>query len=91
MKLIGHTIIGECIVIMSKSDYEGLLKPEKMRPNGFKLKLKRKKLGLRLKDVSDATGVSISMLSDIERGTRNPSPELYEKLYGFFSQKERER
>lgn len=39
---------------------------------GQKLRDTRKKLGYTLKEVSDRTGVSIVMISDLEKGRRTP-------------------
>lgn len=42
---------------------------------GQTIKKYRKQKGLTLKELSELTGISISFLSDIERGRRNPSIE----------------
>ena len=45
-----------------------------------RLRRSRKKLGLTLKDVNELTGLSVSFLSEIERGKTNPSIETVQKL-----------
>ena len=42
---------------------------------GQTIRKHRKQIGLTLKELSELTGISISFLSDIERGRRNPSIE----------------
>ena len=42
---------------------------------GFKLKQIRQKKGLGLKELSKLTGLSISYLSEIEKGLKYPKPE----------------
>jgi len=44
------------------------------------LRRRRKKLELTLKDVNKLTGLSVSFLSEIERGKTNPSIETIQKL-----------
>lgn len=45
-----------------------------------RLRRQRKKLGLTLKDVNKSTGLSVSFLSEVERGRNNPSIETIQKL-----------
>lgn len=45
-----------------------------------RLRTKRKKLGLTLKEVHERTGLSVSFLSEVERGKTNPSVETLKKL-----------
>ena len=45
-----------------------------------RLRRKRKKLELTLKDVNKLTGLSVSFLSEIERGKTNPSIDTIRKL-----------
>ena len=45
-----------------------------------KLRRTRIKLGLTLKDVNSLSGLSVSFLSEIERGKTNPSYETIQKL-----------
>lgn len=47
---------------------------------GRELRLLRRKLRLTLVKVSDKTGLSVSFLSDLERGRTRPSLETLEKL-----------
>lgn len=47
---------------------------------GAKLKMLRKKHGYTLADVKDRTNLSVSFLSDVERGRTNPSLETLSKL-----------
>lgn len=49
-------------------------------PLSERLRRKRKKLELTLKDVNKQTGLSVSFLSEIERGKTNPSIETIQKL-----------
>lgn len=44
----------------------------------------RKKKGMTLKEVSAAVGISMSHLSQVERGLLNPSPERLDKLREFY-------
>ncbi len=48
------------------------------------LKKARKNKRLTLKQVSQKTGISISFLSDIERGKTNPSQKTFKKLTDFY-------
>lgn len=45
-----------------------------------RLRMKRKKIGLTLKEVSEQTGISVSFLSEVERGKTNPSVGTLKKL-----------
>jgi len=45
-----------------------------------RLKFLRKYHGLKLREVSQKTGLSISFISDLERGRINPSLETCQKL-----------
>lgn len=45
-----------------------------------RLKSLRKQHGLKLREVSKKTGLSISYISDLERGRQNPSLETCQKL-----------
>ena len=47
-------------------------------------RLDRLTRGLRLSDVSGATGICIATLSEIERGLRNPSDEQRKQLRSFY-------
>lgn len=47
---------------------------------GKKIKSIRNIRGLTLKDLAEKTGLSISFISDIENGRRNPSPENLENI-----------
>jgi transcriptional regulator with XRE-family HTH domain len=52
------------------------IKPENLRLiMGFKLKQFRLEKGLLLKELADKTGLSISYLSEIEKGKKYPKPE----------------
>lgn len=51
---------------------------------GTKLRLLRKKYGHTLLDVSKGTELSVSFLSDVERGRTNPSLETLEKVASFY-------
>jgi transcriptional regulator with XRE-family HTH domain len=53
-------------------------------PLSERLRRSRKKRGLTLKDVNRATGISVSFLSEIERGKTNPSIETIKKLAQFY-------
>ena len=56
-----------------------------MKNIGFVLKQARKARRLTLKDVSRETGISVSFLSDIERGETNPSIGTLETLTSYYS------
>ncbi len=45
-----------------------------------RLKYLRKQYGLKLREVSKKTGLSISYISDLEHGRQNPSLETCKKL-----------
>lgn len=47
---------------------------------GKKLKTLRNKKGYTLKELSDLSGLSVSFISDVENGRRNPSIENLQKL-----------
>lgn len=47
---------------------------------GERIRMKRKELGLTLKNVAQISGMSIGNLSDIERGQYNPSSKNLSKL-----------
>lgn len=51
---------------------------------GARLRLLRKQRGETLEQVADATGLSIAMLSRVERGERLPSPDTAEALAAYF-------
>lgn len=51
---------------------------------GQSLRAMRTMRGETLADVARATGISIALLSRIERGERSPSPETVEALAGYF-------
>ena len=44
------------------------------------LRVRRLRLGMRLQDVSDATGLSVSQLSLMERGMRTLTRKSYNKI-----------
>lgn len=48
------------------------------------LRLMRSVRGLTLADVATGTGLSVSYLSDLERGRTNPSIETLEKIATFY-------
>jgi len=50
---------------------------------GTKLRMLRKKRGYTLADMSDEIGLSVSFLSDVERGRTKPSLDTLEKLASF--------
>lgn len=52
---------------------------------GTKIKTFRLNANKTLKEVSEGTGLSISLLSDIERGRTNPSLETCNKLAKFYN------
>lgn len=45
-----------------------------------RLKLLRKEHALKLREVSERSGLSVSYISDLERGRQNPSIETCRKL-----------
>jgi transcriptional regulator with XRE-family HTH domain len=47
---------------------------------GFAIKVRREELGLTQEDLADRAGIHRTYLSDIERGTRNPSLVNIERL-----------
>jgi transcriptional regulator with XRE-family HTH domain len=47
---------------------------------GVALKRIRSALGINQSELSELTGMSVSMISAIEQGQRNPSEEMVEKL-----------
>ncbi|MDZ4168143.1 MAG: helix-turn-helix transcriptional regulator [Coriobacteriia bacterium] len=51
---------------------------------GARLRILRKERGETLEQVADATGLSIAMLSRVERGERLPSPDSAEALAAYF-------
>ena len=51
---------------------------------GARLRMLRKRRRYTLVDVSDETGLSVSFLSDIERGRTRPSLDTLEKLASFY-------
>ena len=51
---------------------------------GTKLRMLRKKRGYTLADVSNEIGLSVSFLSDVERGRTRPSLDSLEKLASFY-------
>jgi len=48
-------------------------KPDIREHFGFAVKVRREELGLTQEDLADRAGIHRTYLSDIERGTRNPS------------------
>lgn len=87
MKLFGHTENGQCIVIMDKLEYEALqIKRLADMPTGPQLRMLRKRKKMTLRDVAEETGVSVSFLSDIERGRGNPSIKTYKTITAFFEE-----
>ena len=46
---------------------------------GQAIKMRRKKLGLKQKDVADATGFSVSFISDLENG--KPTAEIGKSIH----------
>ena len=60
------------------------MNPYRNEFNPNQLKAWRKALGYKLKDVSEKTGISVSYLSDIERGRTYPSLKTLIALCDFY-------
>jgi DNA-binding transcriptional regulator YiaG len=83
MKVIGHTPSGDYIVTMTREEYDDTIAPNRFLSGG-QLRHLRQSKNLTLNDVSQATGISVSFLSDIERGRTNPSLNTYTRLMIFY-------
>ncbi len=55
-------------------------KPDIRERFGFAVKMRREELGLTQEELADRAGIHRTYLSDIERGTRNPSLINIERL-----------
>jgi DNA-binding response OmpR family regulator len=66
----------------------GLRPQDRLRAHlGFSVRQARSRKGLTLKELSDATGISVSQISAIERGTHLPSMESFLALAAALGEK----
>ena len=57
----------------------------KIEELGKLLKHRRKVLGLTIRDLSDLTGMSKTTISQIERGSRNPTFEVLQNIFEYLN------
>lgn len=69
---------------MTRAEYDEMTAVPSRLLNGDQVRRLRKSRRLTLQDVSQGTGVSVSFLSDIERGKANPTLDTYTTLISFY-------
>ena len=57
----------------------------KIEELGKLIKHRRKVLGLTIRDLAELTGMSKTTISEIERGTRNPTFDVLQNIFEFLN------